>query len=543
MCEPPGVRFSWSVTDGKGLISDGSLGGADTSTVSFTAPQVVANTQFGLQLRAVDAKGCGNLYPVNLVVENVIVNANPTVVLTYDVQGQNISGDGPSGNVVLASPATIDLDASTSTDPDGDPITFSWQKSGETLNAGSTVLSPANATATLTALSGTDGQVIVTVTVSDDRGGQRASGLTFVFVEPDDLSPLAVAAAMKNGQPVAGALGNGEEIYLDGTSSIVPGGTQQEIDNLSFEWTQTGGPEVFTKDLDQEIARVRVTDVTVESTLIFQLLVRNGSALDSDVIQIPVEPREVGGGTGGSSDIVVPIWGTGAIGNGSFLQTTLVIDSLLDQDIDDVRIAFYDTNGDPSELYYFDSLDPENSPKPWDPDQPFTIAALAARVIEFVAPQEAAPAGAAGVQSGWAWVTSTELLRGSSRFQLVDENGGLLEDVGIPISQAGRDFLTAFRLKDEFAFAVANPGDSRVVINFFLFDLADPADPVDDQVISLKGGEMEALFLSQLFDLEQLGVEEGHLRINSEGSEDFTLVGLITRDGFFISAQSLSLVP
>ena len=330
VCEPPGVRLTWGVTDGKGLISNGSLGGADTSTVSFTAPQVVANTQFGLQLRAVDAKGCGNLYPVDLVVENVIVNANPTVVLTYDVQGQNISGDAPSGNVVLASPATIDLDASTSTDPDGDPITFSWQKSGETLNAGSTVLSPANATATLTALSGTDGQVTVTVTVSDDRGGQRASGLTFVFVEPDDLSPLAVAAAMKNGEPVAGVLGNGEEIYLDGASSTVPDGTQQEIDNLTFEWTQTGGPEVFTKDLDQEIARVRVTDVTVESTLIFQLLVRNGSALDSDVIQIPVEPREVGGGTGGSSDIVVPIWGTGAIGNGSFLQTTLVIDSLLD---------------------------------------------------------------------------------------------------------------------------------------------------------------------------------------------------------------------
>ena len=57
---------------------------------------------------------------------------------------------------------------------------------------------------------------------------------------------------------------------------------------------------------------------------------------------------------------------------------------------------------------------------------------------------------------------------------------------------------------------------------------------------SLRGGEVEAMFLGQLFDLEDLGIEEGHLRINSEGGEDFSLTGLITLDGAFISAQSIS---
>ena len=541
VCEPAGVKYAWTVTDGKGLMSNGSLSGRTTSLVSFTAPQVTANTTIGLQLAALDATGCGNLYPINLVVENFIVNNNPNVILTYDVQGQNLTGDAPSGNIVVASPATIDLDASGSSDPDDDPITFAWQKSNESLSSGSTVLSPANATATLTALSGTDGSVTVTVTVSDDRGGQRAQGLTFVFVEPDDLAPLAVAVAMKDGLPVSAPLGNGEEIYLDAGSSTVPDGTQQEIDNLVFEWTQTSGTQVFTKDLDQKMARARITDIEQEETLVFRLLVRNGAALDSDLIQIAVEPRNVDDGSGGSSDIVYPVCGAGPLGDGSALQTTVIIDNLSGEDVDDVRIAFYDTDGDPVDMDYRDLLDPENSPKPWDSDQPFTIAGLSSRVIEFVAPGGAAPAGTSAVQSGWAQVTSTGLLRGSTRFQLIyEEDGSLLQDVGIPNSTPGRDFLTAFRVKDEFAFAIANHGDSRIVVNLFLYDLADPTTPVDDQVMSLGSGEMEAIFLAQLFDFEDLGIEEGHLRINSEREEDFSLTGLITLDGFFFSAQSIS---
>ena len=336
-CSPAGVTFEWTVKDGKGLMSNSDLQDRLTSKVRFTAPQVGATTTIVLELFANDAKGCGNKYPVNVVVENGgVVNNNPDVVLTYDVQGQNITGNAPSGNIVVASPATIDLDARGSSDPDGDPITFAWQKSNQNLSSGSTVLSPSNATATLTALSGTNGSVTVTVTVSDDRGGQRAQGLTFVFVEPDDLPP----------------------------------------------------------DVDA-----------------------------------------------GSSDILYPVWGAGPLGDGSALQTTVIIDNLSEEDVEDVRIQFYDTGGNDVDLHYIDVFDPENSPKPWDPEQPLTIAGLFSRVIEFVAPQGVAPAGTPGVLSGWALVTSTGLLRGSTRFQLInEEDGSLLEDVGIPNARPEASF-------------------------------------------------------------------------------------------------------
>ena len=542
VCEPPGVKFSWSVVDGKEIMTNSSLSNRASSTVSFTAPQVSGTTTLGLQLSAVDAKGCGNLYPVDLVVENFIVDNNnpPNVLLTYDTQGLASSGASPAGGIAVASPVTVLLDASGSSDPDNDPLTFTWQKTNQNLSSGSVMLSPSGDTATLTAGLATVGSVTVRVTVSDGKA-QASDSLTFEFFEPDDRLPLAVAAAMKDGLPVSAPLGNGEEIYLDASSSTVPNGTQEEIDNLVFEWTQTSGTQVFTKDLDQKMARVRIADIEQEETLAFRLLVRNGAALDSDVIQIAVEPRDVDDGSGGSSDLVCPLWGTGSVGDGSALQTTVIIDNLSGEDVEDVRIGFYDTGGDPVDIDYMDVLDPENSPKPWDPDQPFTIAGLSSRVIEFVAPGGAAPAGTSAVQSGWAFVTSTGLLRGSTRFQSIqEEDGSLLQDVGIPNSKLGRDFLTAFREKDEFAFAIVNPGDSRIVVNFFLYDLADPTSPVDDQVMSLRGGEVEAMFLGQLFDLEDLGIEEGHLRINSEGGEDFSLTGLITLDGAFISAQSIS---
>ena len=538
---PSGVTFLWSITNGQGLMSDQGLQGRTTATVSFTAPQVEADTTFGLELHAQDATGCGTRYPIELIVQDEVVNNDPTLVLSYQVEGQDISGQVPAGDITVASPATILLDASDSSDPDGDPITLSWEKSSETLTSGSTVLSPAALSATLTALTETKGSVTVTVTASDDRGGQQSQSLVFVFVELEDNPPQAVASIMKDGAPLTQPLGNGEELSLDAGASTVPGGTQEEVDNLVFEWSQTGGSSVFMKDSAQKVARIRISDISDEETLSFQLKVRNGSAVATDEVHVDVEPRDAEEDSERNGEIHYPIVGVGALGDGSELQTTLVIDNLLDEDVDDVQILFFDTQGSPLAVDYIDTLDAENPVKSWDSSQPFTLAARASRVIEFVGPRGAIPQGESDVRSGWAWVKSSGHLQGSIRYQLVnEEDGSLIEDVGIPTERPGRDFQTAFRLKDEFAFAIANPGDSQVVVELSVYDRLDPTSLVASEGILLEPGEMKAMFLDEI--LVGLEIEEGHLWLQSEEGEDFILSGLITQNGFFVSAQSISRV-
>ncbi len=520
-------------------MSDESLQGRTTDTVSFSAPQVEVDTTFGLELHAKDAKGCGTKYPIELIVEDEFVNSDPTLVLSYQVEGQGISGQVPAGNITVASPATILLDASDSSDPDGDPITLSWEKSAETLTSGSTILSPEAQSASLTALAKTKGSVTVTATVADDRGGQQSQSLVFVFVEPQDNPPEAVGSALKDGAPLTQPAGNGEELCLDAGASTVPEGTQEEIDSLVFEWSQRGGTSVFIKDSGQKVAKIRISDITEEETLVFQLEVRNGSAVDTAEVYVPVEPGDSEEDNERNGEIYYPIVGVGPLGDGSELQTSLVIDNLLDEDVDDVQILFYDTQGNPMAVDYIDALDRENPVQSWDSSQPFTLAARASRIIEFVVPRGIAPQGEADVRSGWAWVKSSGHIQGSIRYQLVnEEDGSLLEDVGIPTQRPGRDFQTAFRVKDEFAFAVTNPGDSRVVVELSVYDRLDPASLVASKGILLEPGEMKAMFLDEI--LIGLEIAEGHLWIRSEGEGDFALSGLITQNGFFVSAQSIS---
>ena len=97
--------------------------------------------------------------------------------------------------------------------------------------------------------------------------------------------------------------------------------------------------------------------------------------------------------------------------------------------------------------------------------------------------------------------------------------------------------MTAYRKKDEFAFAIANPTDERIAIKVLVRDVADPGQPVTGFLLFVPGGGQVARFLDQLI---QIDIEEGSLIIESEGGEDFALTGLITVDGFFISAQSIS---
>ena len=117
------------------------------------------------------------------------------------------------------------------------------------------------------------------------------------------------------------------------------------IDDLVFEWTQTQGAEVFTKDLDQMIAKVRITDITEETpekTLKFQLKVKNGPASDTAEVDVEVKTGVVDDGSAASNELYYPIVAFGLLGDGTELQTTLVIENV-GANPEEPQIEFYDS--------------------------------------------------------------------------------------------------------------------------------------------------------------------------------------------------------
>ena len=154
-------------------------------------------------------------------------------------------------------------------------------------------------------------------------------------------------------------------------------------------------------------------------------------------------------------------------------------------------------------------------------------------MLEFASPPEQ------GVTSGWSFVTSQGTVNGSVRFQIVDEtDASLIQDVGILSSPPGSRFQTAYREKDELALSLANPGTESLVVVLSLFNAGEPeAEPL--QAFKPLGvGEQDAFFLSEM--IADPGFDAGTLILETETGKDFIATGLITRSGFFISAQSLT---
>ena len=503
-----------------------------------------------------------------------VSDGTDTVVRTKQV---TVSGSNQRPIITLAttgmgtqanprvSPQALSLTANQSFDPDGEPVRFAWR---------------------LGAVSGGQpcpGKVLVVFGKETDRPSmplplvtarpQNPMRVNFVyrvidamyFLEDDVLgfaaaqngcteggfssgtsvgvpfgcesvgNQPAVATAPANHTILKGlqALGNGEEFYLDASDSTVPDGTQEEIDNLVFEWTQIAGTNAFAQGLDQKVVNVLVTDIMQEESLVFQVLVRNGSSLGSDVVQVPVQPQYIGGPDTGTSEVFFPITGFGPIGDGTSLETTLIIEDVGPEDVDDVTIEFYDGRGDPFDVGYRAAGASPQTVDIWDPETPFSILWHTSRIMEFLS------ATGQEISSGWARVRSSGRLRGSVRFQIVAGDGSLVQDVGIFAGNRGRRFQTPFRRKDEFAIAISNPGDSAALVDLFLFSNDAPDSPIEVVTQLIQPSGMQAFFLAERFPGD-LPIDEGTLIVAVEGEAEVVVTGLITKDGFFISSQSIS---
>ncbi|HVE81553.1 MAG TPA: M36 family metallopeptidase [Myxococcales bacterium] len=257
------LTFSWSQTAGPSV----TLSGPANAVTGFTAPSVAADTVLTFLVTVSDGTA-PNTDSVDITVRAPPANRPP------------VASAGADRTVPVG--AAVILDASSSTDPDNNPLAFSWT---QTAGPAVTLSGPASAVSGFTA-PGVAADTVLTfqVTVSDGT------------VSTTDSVDITVRAPPANRPPVAGAGANqsvqsGEAVFLDASSSSDPDGNP-----LTFSWTQTGGPAVTLTGPGNAVTGFTAPEVTEAADLTFEVTVSDGSASASSSVTVTVTPVPKGGG-------------------------------------------------------------------------------------------------------------------------------------------------------------------------------------------------------------------------------------------------------
>ncbi|MEE8251947.1 MAG: hypothetical protein V3R24_09425, partial [Gemmatimonadales bacterium] len=130
----------------------------------------------------------------------------------------------------------VTLDGSTSSDADGDALSFSWAQT-----AGPAVaLVDADTESSSFTAPNLDVTLRFALLVSDTEGGTGVDTLHVVIQSVDNLPPTADAGP---DQFISGV----DTVILSGAGSSDPDG-----DQLAFSWVQTGGAPVILSDADTD---------------------------------------------------------------------------------------------------------------------------------------------------------------------------------------------------------------------------------------------------------------------------------------------------
>ncbi|WP_394729329.1 PKD domain-containing protein [Altererythrobacter sp. GH1-8] len=250
------LTYQWTQTSGPAV----TLAGATTLTPSFTAPARTASAQvLTFILTANDGNSTSTGDTVNITVP---ANQAPTAAI--------------SGPATASGSATILLDGSGSTDPDGDPLIYQWtQVSGPA----ATIADPGAATTNVVLPTATNSvqTVVFQLFVADSFDASDAEQIT-----------IQIAA---NNAPVADAgpdatVGGDAQVTLNGSGS-----SDSDNDPITYSWTQVSGPPVTLSD--PAAANPTFTSPARRNgiqELGFQLVVNDGNASSApDLVTITVE--------------------------------------------------------------------------------------------------------------------------------------------------------------------------------------------------------------------------------------------------------------
>ncbi|MAG08118.1 hypothetical protein CMO89_01490, partial [Candidatus Woesearchaeota archaeon] len=247
------ITYSWSQVLGPVTVT---LLNPTTVNPSFTATTVGT---YEFELNVTDTNGASDTDNIVIIISE-FVNTPPTA-------------DAGADQVDIEVGSLVTLDGSGSSDPDGDPITYSWE-----LDSGPTTVGLLNSTTASPSFTAPMiGDYIFSLIVNDGQVNSSPDTVSINVISTANHAPVAYAGA--NQEVFVNAM-----VTLDGSSSYDPDGDAI----TSYSWSQVSGPVAVLSDSAAISPTFTATEI---SSYVFQLIVSDGQ-LDSTPVTVTIKVKE-----------------------------------------------------------------------------------------------------------------------------------------------------------------------------------------------------------------------------------------------------------
>lgn len=203
-------------------------------------------------------------YSIQLTVNDGVVERSDTVVILATKPIVKIEGGGS-----VSVNATVLLNGSASSDPEGDALTYLWELSSKPEGSLSVLNNPTQASTLF--IPDEAGPYEVNLTISDSFSESKA---TVVF---NASTPIAIAVENTND-------GDSSIISLDGSGSSDPQG-----DSLDYTWQIISKPENSIATITNDRSATPTFSPDQVGTYTFVLIVSDGYSVSSDTLSVSAE--------------------------------------------------------------------------------------------------------------------------------------------------------------------------------------------------------------------------------------------------------------